>query len=375
VAPIILLALVVGGCWLIQKKYEPIDPKAAAIADAQEMGQTAGNIVTDTHDKSKSISTADISAEDRAYELVLKAYDKAAIYDAHAALALMTEAVALQPNVSDYRSAHGEMEMALGHYPAALADYRRAVELEPTWPDFRRRAALVMAEMGDQAAARAELDEILEAFPAFLAARLRRAAMHLAVGDIAGARTDLDAGIAGGISAEDDSPSVDGRSKLAQMFMCRGSLRSLVDRDKAALQDFSRAAKYAERQGDLRLATAVANARLAQMPLTEVLAWEYEQTDSPILTLIEVYRGRVPAETPIRQMSDHRYFERRMDLTLIHYYLAEWFFSHQRLDEARLHFQATLDEGVPYFCEFGFAKLRLSELTESTIGSMNVPTP
>jgi tetratricopeptide (TPR) repeat protein len=288
--------------------------------------------------------------------LLDEAQKRSLAHDADGTLQLLDEVVARRPDDALMRSVHGDAFVSLNRYAEALAAYRQAVSLQPDNFDHRVDVAMTLARMGDLAAAQGELDTILREQPDFAVALLQRAALLLAMGDLDQARHALDAAIA------EMGDTIIRRLSATELLLCRGSLRVLVSEDAAGLEDLARVGRLNPTRAEPHLAMMIAQQHLGRTFAWPIEAVPGDDEDPLLMDIMNIYRHGAAPELPLRRIADHRYAWRRNDLTIAHYYLAEWFVMEGDLAAAREHFQAVLDKGLPYYCAYGLAKLRLAAI-------------
>lgn len=141
----------------------------------------------------------------------------------------LTEAIRLDPSISDAWKWRGSSHALLGRYQEAARDYQQAVKLDPkdfeVWRVLGNRVYLTL---GDQYAARRAMDRAIELRPKIPALYLERSYSRVYTGDQDGAMADLNEAIA-----------LDPR--LAEAYRLRGSLYGVLRQYDRAWPEFEQA--------------------------------------------------------------------------------------------------------------------------------------
>jgi tetratricopeptide (TPR) repeat protein len=298
--------------------------------------------------------------KNQAFALAREAFERMQASDAAGALTLADAAAELEPSEAAVAAVHAEAYLLAGRFADALAEYRRAAELKPAELYYRQGIALALARLGDIAAAEEEVRVLLRDAPRFPSAQMQHASLLLALGDVDGARRALD------IAIDSNTGTIPGELRSAEFLSCRGSLRVLRNGDVTGLDDLARAIRLNPVSAEHRLAMVIAGSHLGRptpLPVDSSFVGDGGQLSSAIM---DVYRRNMGPDLLLSQITERSYSEPEAVTTAL-YYLGEWFVLRGDISRAREQFQATLDQGLPYLCEFGLAKLRLAAFTPGTV--------
>jgi tetratricopeptide (TPR) repeat protein len=112
------------------------------------------------------------------------------------ALDYFTQAMAMDPNYSEYYNDRGAVHFRLGRLEQAEADYRRAIELSPPYAEVWTNLGQCYRQMGRMGAAVAAFDRSLDLEPASALALVGRAEAQFALDRVDAALADYDEAVA-----------------------------------------------------------------------------------------------------------------------------------------------------------------------------------
>lgn len=112
------------------------------------------------------------------------------------AVAHYTEAIAMDPNYSEYHNDRGSLYLKLGQYDEALADFRQAIELSPPYPEVLGNLGQCCRLLGRMKDAVRAYSDCLDLAPAQLIALAGRAQAYEALGQADLALLDYAAALA-----------------------------------------------------------------------------------------------------------------------------------------------------------------------------------
>jgi tetratricopeptide (TPR) repeat protein len=166
------------------------------------------------------------------------------------------EAMAADPNYSEYYNERGNIYLKLGRYEDALRDYLKAIELSPPYMEVWTNLGQCYKALDRMAEAIDSYGNAIDLDPRASLALIGRAQAYDAIGEGAAALADYDAVLA-----------IDPRQPLA--LMNRAALHYEQGRPERALGDLDRAIEIAPEMADLYENRAVALRALGKAELAE----------------------------------------------------------------------------------------------------------
>lgn len=125
-------------------------------------------------------------------DLIIEAIDASNAGDWTLALAVLDQALGMQPDAAQALLLRANAHVALGDLDLALADYARALEIDATLAAAHYGRALLYQQQGQDDLALADFSQAIALAPGYASAYRGRAALQQAAGNYAAARLDLE---------------------------------------------------------------------------------------------------------------------------------------------------------------------------------------